>query len=183
MEYRLTINKQTVDAAVTVTADNAATVDINGKTYHVKYVLLSSNHIHFSVNGRNCNAFVSNRPYGKEIGLNGRSCFVQDADLIEQQPRKREGTVSGPTTVTPATPAIVVSIAVKAGDWVEKGQGLVVVSAMKMESTLAAPYSGRVVAVKAAEGDKVSPGDILVDIEKSDSLELSESKSIMNTKP
>jgi len=39
-----------------------------------------------------------------------------------------------------------------------------VVSAMKMETTLQAPFSGRVARVNVAEGEKVMPGQVLVDI-------------------
>jgi len=55
---------------------------------------------------------------------------------------------------------------VSEGDDVEKGQGVVVVSAMKMETTLQAPFKGKVVQINVAEGDKVMPGQILVDIER-----------------
>jgi len=34
-----------------------------------------------------------------------------------------------------------------------------------METTLTAPFAGRVVRVNTAEGQKVMPGDILVDLE------------------
>ena len=63
-------------------------------------------------------------------------------------------------------PATVISVIVNKDDNVQKGDGVVVISAMKMETTLTAPYSGRVTSVNTSEGDKVMPGDILVDIEK-----------------
>jgi len=63
-------------------------------------------------------------------------------------------------------PSVVVRIMVSPGDLVRKGDGVVVVMAMKMESTLTAPYDGRVRNINAAVGDKVMPGQILVDIEK-----------------
>ena len=37
---------------------------------------------------------------------------------------------------------------------------------MKMETTLKAPFAGKVVKVNTAEGAKVMPGEILVDIER-----------------
>jgi biotin carboxyl carrier protein len=52
------------------------------------------------------------------------------------------------------------------GDLVEKGQGVMVVSAMKMETTLQAPYKGKVLKINVAEGDKVMPGQILAVIER-----------------
>jgi len=66
-------------------------------------------------------------------------------------------------------PAVVISIPVSEGDVVEKGQAVVIVSAMKMETTLTAPFNGTVKKINTTEGDKVMPGDILVDIDKSES--------------
>ena len=63
-------------------------------------------------------------------------------------------------------PAVVVSVLVNAGDQVNQGDGVIVVAAMKMETTLTAPYDGKVIKINASEGDNVMPGDILVDIEK-----------------
>jgi 3-methylcrotonyl-CoA carboxylase alpha subunit len=48
---------------------------------------------------------------------------------------------------------------------VEQGQGLLVVSAMKMDTTLTAPFDGVVTQINCAEGDKVTPKQVLVDIE------------------
>ena len=42
----------------------------------------------------------------------------------------------------------------------------VVVSAMKMETTLKAPYNGTVMQINTAEGEKVMPGEILADIKE-----------------
>jgi biotin carboxyl carrier protein len=55
---------------------------------------------------------------------------------------------------------------VSEGDEVEKGQSVVVVSAMKMETTLSAPFKGKVTRINVKEGQKVMPGEMLVDIEK-----------------
>ena len=61
-------------------------------------------------------------------------------------------------------PAVVVRILIQEGDQVEKGQGLVVVSAMKMETTLCAPLAGEVTAIHTSVEEKVAPGEILVEI-------------------
>jgi len=63
-------------------------------------------------------------------------------------------------------PAVVVRIFVQVGEHVKKGQRIIVVSAMKMETTLSAPYNGKVARINAAINDKVAPGQILVEIEK-----------------
>ena len=60
--------------------------------------------------------------------------------------------------LTAPMPGKVVSIAVKAGDKVTKGQPLAVMEAMKMEHTIAAPQDGVVDEVLYAPGDQVTEG-------------------------
>ena len=60
--------------------------------------------------------------------------------------------------LTAPMPGKVVSIAVKAGDRVTKGQPLAVMEAMKMEHTIAAPQDGVVDEVLYAPGDQVTEG-------------------------
>jgi len=71
-----------------------------------------------------------------------------------------------PGDITPPMPSVVARILVAEGDRVERGQGLVVVSAMKMETTLVAPYNGWVRKINTRAEAKVAPGDTLVEIEK-----------------
>jgi biotin carboxyl carrier protein len=63
-------------------------------------------------------------------------------------------------------PAVVIRLLVAEGDAVKKKQPLIVLSAMKMETTLSAPYDGTVKKVNATAGEQVMPGLILVEIEK-----------------
>jgi acetyl/propionyl-CoA carboxylase alpha subunit len=84
--------------------------------------------------------------------------------ITRAERRKAGGARALPSEVTPPMPAVVVGVMVAEGDQVKRGQNLVVVSAMKMETTLVAPRDGTVTAVRVKEGDKVMPGEILVDI-------------------
>ena len=97
---------------------------------------------------------------GRQIAAAG--CHV----VVERVRRSAAGERVIPPEVRPPMPAVVVKVLVSVGDAVQRGQALVVVSAMKMETTLVAPQDGTVTAIKAAEGDKVSPADILVSIEE-----------------
>ena len=71
-------------------------------------------------------------------------------------------------------PSTVVAVLVVEGDKVAPGDRVVVVSAMKMETTLTAPYGGTVTAVHVVVGDKVMPGKILVEIEKDEEASANE---------
>ncbi|MGO4836375.1 biotin/lipoyl-containing protein, partial [Rhizobiaceae sp. 2RAB30] len=59
---------------------------------------------------------------------------------------------------------LVRAIAVQPGDAVSAGQALVVVEAMKMETTLSAQGSGTVGAVHIAVGEQTRSGDLLIEI-------------------
>jgi acetyl/propionyl-CoA carboxylase alpha subunit len=71
---------------------------------------------------------------------------------------------AGSGTVTAPMPGKVVKVLVAAGDAVTAGQPLVVVEAMKMETTLAAEIDGTVKSVNANAGDTVDAGAVLVEI-------------------
>jgi biotin carboxyl carrier protein len=60
-------------------------------------------------------------------------------------------------------PATVSRLLVAEGASVQAGDPLVAVTAMKMEVTLRAPRAG-VAHINVAVGDKVMPGDVLVDV-------------------
>ncbi len=64
--------------------------------------------------------------------------------------------------LTAPMPGRVVQLFVAAGDAVRRGQALLVIEAMKMEHTIAAPYDGTVSAVPYAVGDLVEEGIELI---------------------
>ena len=67
-------------------------------------------------------------------------------------------------------PGRVIEVSPQVGDWVEKGQVLVVMEAMKMEHGLRAPHAGKVVSVLASPGEQVESGQVLVVMEEKGDL-------------
>jgi acetyl/propionyl-CoA carboxylase alpha subunit len=72
---------------------------------------------------------------------------------------------AGSGSVVAPMPGKVVKVLVAVGDTVAAGQALVVVEAMKMETTLTAEIDGRVKTVAAEAGAMVDAGTIVVEIE------------------
>jgi len=62
-------------------------------------------------------------------------------------------------------PGKVVRILAAAGQQVEKGDGVVVVEAMKMQNEIKSPKSGAVKSVNVEEGVTVNAGEVLMVIE------------------
>ncbi len=71
---------------------------------------------------------------------------------------------SEPGHVTAAMPGNVVDVLVAVGDKVEAGQAVLVTEAMKMESEIHANIAGEVKAINVSKGDRITPGDVLVEI-------------------
>jgi len=73
---------------------------------------------------------------------------------------------AGDGAILSPMPGKIVSVAVKQGASVKKGNALLVLEAMKMEHTLTAPFDGKVIELKAKTGDQVSEGVLLAKLEK-----------------
>jgi acetyl/propionyl-CoA carboxylase alpha subunit len=69
------------------------------------------------------------------------------------------------SALTAPMPGTVIRVAVAEGQPVEARQPLLVLEAMKMETPVVAPYAAAVRAVHVAEGDRVSGGQLLVELE------------------
>lgn len=78
------------------------------------------------------------------------------AHAAERSTTKRGGLVSS------VMPGVVVDVLVKVGDRVEKGQPLLILSAMKMQNEVAAPAPGVVSTLHVAPGEPVGVGARLV---------------------
>ncbi len=69
-------------------------------------------------------------------------------------------------TLESPMPGKVLKVMVEKGAEVVEEQPLVIIEAMKMEFTVRAPHNGTVAAIHYNEGDQVSVGDVLVELEK-----------------
>ncbi|GAB3113448.1 sodium-extruding oxaloacetate decarboxylase subunit alpha [Pseudomaricurvus hydrocarbonicus] len=83
------------------------------------------------------------------------------------QPQAGQGKrtkASQPGHVTTAMPGNIVEVLVHEGQSVEAGTALFITEAMKMETEIQATISGTVVAIHVEKGDRITPGDILLEI-------------------
>jgi pyruvate carboxylase subunit B len=67
--------------------------------------------------------------------------------------------------VTTSMPGNIVDVLVKEGDEVQAGDPVLIIEAMKMETEVKATTAGKVAGVFIAKGDRVVPGEVLVEIE------------------
>ena len=93
-------------------------------------------------------------------------CRVDNTIKITDPKRLRSGQNSsghhhGVAEIVAPMPGKVVRVQVEAGAKVEKGAGVVVVEAMKMQNEMKSPRAGVVVSVNVKTGDTVNAGDVL----------------------
>jgi pyruvate carboxylase len=96
--------------------------------------------------------------------LNGqpREVEVADRSLASTVRETPKADPSDPNQIAAPLPGLVVGVAVNVGDAVRKGQKLLSIEAMKMETTLYAERPGRVAEVLARVGQQVKTGELLV---------------------
>lgn len=90
---------------------------------------------------------------------------VLDAEAKYMHSREEVETGHGEFIIRSPMPGKVVKVLVNKGDTIEKGQTVVIVSAMKMESEFKAGKAGIVAEVKVKEGDTVDGNQVLVVVE------------------
>lgn len=167
MKYRLKVGEETSEIEVSSTGNpQSLRITMADKGFDVAFQWISDHCLWMVMNGNATKAFVTQGEEGKHVFLGGCCYLVQDADRMALARRRTVGQEDATREVTPPMPSVVMRILVKEGDRVKKGQGLVVVMAMKMETTLVAPFDGKVKKINASINQKVAPGDILVEIEE-----------------
>ncbi|KAJ6636261.1 Pyruvate carboxylase, mitochondrial [Pseudolycoriella hygida] len=99
--------------------------------------------------------------------LNGqlRSVFIRDKEATKDVAFHPKATKGNKDEVGAPMPGTVIDIRVKVGDHVEKGQPLVVLSAMKMEMVVQAPRAGTIKSLEISNGMKLEGEDLIAVIE------------------
>jgi biotin carboxyl carrier protein len=87
---------------------------------------------------------------------------------LRERPRFAEGGsgVEAAGELVAPMPGVVVRLAARAGEDVERGSVVAVLEAMKMEHYVTAPHRGRVAEVRVREGQTVEAGAVLAVIEE-----------------
>jgi len=131
-------------------------VDIErGKRLIVKYLAVGqpypdgSRTVFFELNGQ-----------PREVSVIDRSLDVDIKAAVKADP-------ADPSHVAASMPGMVITVAAAEGEKVKAGQKLMVLEAMKMETTINAPVDGTVKAIHTPPGTQVAAGDLLAVIQPS----------------
>ena len=97
-----------------------------------------------------------------EINGSVREVTVQDKKLEVKSDKKLKADKSNPAHVGSTIPGTVSQVFVKEGEEVKQNQPLLVLEAMKLETTVVAKQDGVIDKIYVAAGDRVNTGDLLL---------------------
>lgn len=168
MKLRAEINDENHDVEIRRDGDRVF-AEIDGRRYELEvsepepnvYLLKNDNKIY--------EAFVTNTPNPAEPAQVRIGTDEFEVRLID--PKRLRGTGSdhehgdGFAEIKTAMPGKVVRIIASVGTTVQKGDGVIVVEAMKMQNELKSPKVGTIKEIRVEEGETVAAGDILAVVE------------------
>jgi len=159
-ERNYTVEIEEVDKSIyRVSVDGNEFMVDGKKTGHTNFSLI--------VDNRSFEIEVDHKGDEYRVLVDGRSYRVNlmDERRVRASGGPAGGALAGRQTVSVPMPGKVIAILVSEGDTVEKGQGLVIVEAMKMENEVRSPIAGEVKEIKVKQGDTVEGGAALLIIE------------------
>lgn len=142
-------------------------VSVDGNEFLVDGKKTSRTNYSLIVDSRSFEIEVDHTGDEYRVLVDGRNYRV---NLIDERRARVGGAqggieLQGRQKVSVPMPGKVIAVLVSEGDSVEKGQGLVIVEAMKMENEVRSPIAGAVKEIKVKSGDAVEGGAVLVIVE------------------
>ncbi|MBK9152745.1 MAG: hypothetical protein IPM25_00675 [Chloracidobacterium sp.] len=168
MKLQTNIGDETVEVEIERDGDRLS-ASVGGRQYELEVSEPEPGVFLLKNNGEITEAFVS---AGKtaldatEVMIRGR---IHEVKLVD--PKRLRGSGSGTehgdgaAEIRTAMPGKVVRVLLETGSEVKKGDGVIVVEAMKMQNELRSPKDGTVKEIRIAEGSTVGSGDVLAIVE------------------
>ena len=141
-------------------------IDIDGQRLTGQFTRPENGTFTFHVNDQVTDARVSKLAGTDTFRVAARG-ISRDVRVIDRKHRLagQDSGVEGKQTLVAPMPGKIVDVLVGIGDSVTKGQGLVVVEAMKMQNEVKSPKDGAIAEVRVVPGETVTAGQVLVVIE------------------
>ena len=133
---------------------------INGKDYAVKIGEAEGKNLTVNVNGADYQVELENAPVAAQTVIPSAA----PAPAAAAAPAAAPKAAGAGVTIKSPLPGIIISIDVKEGQAIKRGQKVAVIEAMKMENDILAEADGTITAIHARKGDSVLEGADIVTI-------------------
>jgi biotin carboxyl carrier protein len=165
MDLQFSIDQETYKIEIDF-KDGKYLIKLGGRQYNVDSQPISENCLSLLVDGKAYTVFVAEDKTKKYISVQGEQFCVEEAKSeAETRSVAEAATLKGIPTISSPMPGKIVKILVREGDKVRKGQGLVIVEAMKMENEIRSPGAGIVKKINFKEGNLVDTTDPIIELE------------------
>lgn len=169
MSLELKIDDRTAVLDIIERDGNKLRVKVDEREYELDLVMVEEGVYSIILEDRSYNIELIQGNNSKEYAVNTfRKSY--DVEIIDAEAKYLKARNAGmeeaaTKTITSPMPGKVVKVLVKPGDEVAKGDTLIIISAMKMESEYKAAVDGVVKDVNAKDGDTVDGGKVLITLE------------------
>mgnify|MGYP000853827590 CR=1 FL=1 len=136
--YKLIINNEKFDARIVEYSPTHAKININGTDYLVQI---------------------------EEEKAQSIPKLANQDKAVPLAPAFSSGAEPGSGQVKAPIPGVIVSIPVKEGDEVKKGQTIIILEAMKMQSEIASPFDAKIGKIYVKERSPIQEGDLMMTLE------------------
>lgn len=156
--------------AVEITGDgDRLTADVGGRIYELEASQPEPNIWLFKHENKIYQIFVSpnertGEPYAVHVGSQNYEIKIYDPKRLRGSGAGDEQT-AGASEIKTAMPGKLVRVLTEIGAEIKKGDGVLIVEAMKMQNEMKAPKDGVIKEIRFAEGATVNAGDVLAVIE------------------
>lgn len=137
---------------------------INGKDFHVAVNGISGTKADVTVNGVNYDVELENAVAPVQQATPAQAAPVAPVAAAPKAPAAASAPATGGKVITSPLPGVIISVDVKEGSVVKRGQKVAVIEAMKMENDILADADGTVTAVHVSKGDTVAEDAKIVTI-------------------
>ena len=145
------------------------TADIDGRIYHLEASEPEPHIYLFKHENKIYQIFVSpnertGAPFAVSAGNQNFEIKIYDPKRLRGSSNAGEA-ADGASEIKTAMPGKLVRVLVQTGAEIKKGDGILIVEAMKMQNEMKAPKDGIVKEIRFGEGATVNAGDVLAVIE------------------
>lgn len=170
MEFKIDKSDNILSGSINESSGNGKMVaTINGKEHSIKIVGLKNSILEFILDNSYRTAKILE--FGSshiKLLMNGEQIVLKKHSKLTEILEKSMalgGSSSGENKLLSQIPGRVVSIMVKAGDQIKKGDSVIVLESMKMQVAVKAHKDGQIRDTKVKIGDTVSRNDVVAVIE------------------
>lgn len=147
------------DQVVEVKSLGADQFEIDGDTLQCEFQPIDSHHLLMRQGHQQSSVYVHQQGQQVQIWYQGE---YYDLQKLSRKASANDLAHSG-SVMAPLT-GKVIQLVVAAGQTVKKGDVLVILESMKMETALTAPFDAQIQSVHCQAGDQISNGQLLVEL-------------------